>query len=65
MHLRLFEYPVNPEHVVQDLVEEDERNVQFFLVEDLESGLDVVSQFLLVDWQVVLGEPVTVQDGPR
>ena len=51
--------------MVQDLVEEDERNVQFFLVEDLESGLDVVSQFFLLDWQVVLGEPVTVQDGPR
>ena len=62
-HLILFEDPVNPEHVIEDFVKEHKRYVQLFLVEHLQPGLDVVSQLLLVYWEVVLGQPVTVQDG--
>ena len=36
------EAPVNPEHVVQHLVEQHERHVQLLLVEHLEPGLGVV-----------------------
>lgn len=35
--------PVNPEHVVQDLVEQDQRHVQLFLVEDFQPGFDIIS----------------------
>ena len=61
--LVLFEYPVNPEHMVEHLIEEYKRHVQLFLVEDLEPGLGVIPQFLAANWDVVLGEPVAVQDG--
>lgn len=35
--------PVNPEHVVQDLVEQDQRHVQLFLVENFQPGFDIIS----------------------
>ena len=49
--------------MIEDFVEEHKRYVQLLLVEHLQLGLDVVSQLLLVHWEVVLGQPVTVQDG--
>ena len=49
--------------MIKDFVKEHKRYVQLLLVEHLQPGLDVVSQLLLVHWEVVLGQPVTVQDG--
>jgi hypothetical protein len=34
--LRLPEDPVDPEHVIQDFVEQHQRHVQLFLVEDFQ-----------------------------
>ena len=53
-YLVLLEDPVNAEHVVQHFVEQHQRHVQFLLVEDLQPGLHVLSQLLLVHWNVVL-----------
>jgi len=64
-HLVLFENPVNPEHVVQHLIEEHQGNVQFLLIEHLQPGLDVLSQFLPVHRKIVLGEPVTIENWAR
>ena len=49
--------------MVEHLIEEYKRHVQFFLIEDLEPGLGVIPQFLAANWDIVLGEPVAVQDG--
>lgn len=46
--------PVNPEDMVQHFIEEHQRNVQLFFIEDLQTGLHVVSQLLLFYWDVVL-----------
>lgn len=46
--------PVNPEHVVQHLIEQNQGNIELFFVEDLQPRLDVISQFFLVHWDVVL-----------
>jgi len=35
--LRLSENPINSEDVIENLVEEDQRNVQLFFVENFES----------------------------
>ena len=40
MTLRLSEYPVNSEHVVKNLIEQDQGNVQLFLVENFQSGIE-------------------------
>ena len=63
MALRLPVDAVDAEDVVEDFVEEDEGDVEFLLVEDLETGLDVAAQLFLVDGHVVLGEPAAVEDG--
>ena len=51
--------------MVQHLVEEHQRHVQLFLVEDLQPRLHVIPQLFPAHWQVVLGQPVTEEDGPR
>ena len=48
--------------MIEDLVKENERDIQFFLVENLETCLHIVSELFLVYWKVLLGKPVTVQD---
>ena len=57
--------PVNAEDVVQHLVEEHQRHVQLLLVEDLQTGLHVVPELLLLHGDVVLqaweGTPVSKQ----
>ena len=53
-HLALLENPVNPEDMVQYLIEQHKWNVQLLLVEHLESCLNVVSQLFLVYWEIVL-----------
>lgn len=35
--------PVNPEHMVQHFIEQDQGNIQFFFIEDLQPSLDIVS----------------------
>jgi hypothetical protein len=61
--LRLPEDTVDAQDMIQHLVEENQRDVQLLLVEDPEAGLDVVAELLPVDGDVVLGEPVGVEDG--
>jgi len=48
MTLRLSEDSVYPENVIENLVEENERNVKLFLVENFEPGSDkkIVCKFL-------------------
>ena len=62
-HLDLLKDPIDPEHMVQDLVKEYQRHIQFLLIEHLQSGLHIVPQLLLLDREVVFGQPVAVQDG--
>lgn len=52
--LRSLYSPVNSEDVVQNLIKEHQRNIQLLLIEDLQTGLHVVSQFLLFHWDVIL-----------
>lgn len=40
--------------MVQHFIEEHQRDVKFLLIEDLQTGLHIVSQFLLFHWDVVL-----------
>ncbi|KAH6607744.1 hypothetical protein Trco_004057 [Trichoderma cornu-damae] len=61
--LRLPEDAVDAQHVLQDVVEQDERNVDLFLAERLEASGHEVPQLLPVDGDVVLGEPVGEQNG--
>ncbi|GJC94168.1 hypothetical protein ColKHC_02994 [Colletotrichum higginsianum] len=63
MALRLSENTVDPQDVFQDIVEQNERHVNLFLAEGLESGLDEVSELLPVDRYVVLRQPVREEDG--
>ena len=63
MYLGLLKDPVNSENMVEDLIEEHQRNIQFFLIEDLQSRLDIVPQLLSFHGKVVLGHPVAEQDG--
>lgn len=49
-----FDSPVNSEDMVQDLIEKYQRHVQLFLIENLQTRLHVVSQLLLLHWDVVL-----------
>lgn len=35
--------PVNPEHVVQHFVKQDQRDIQLFLVEDFQPCFDIIS----------------------
>ena len=49
--------------MIQYLIEEHQRYIQLLLVEYLEPSLDIVPQLLLVNWEVVLRQPVTVQYG--
>lgn len=53
-YLVLFEDSVNPEHMVQHLIEEHQWYIQLLLIEHFEPGLDIVPQLLLVNWKVVL-----------
>lgn len=62
-NLVLLEDPVYPEHMVEHLIEQDQRHIQLFLVEHLETSLHIFLQLLLLHWEVVLGQPVAVQDG--
>lgn len=55
-----FDSPVNSEDVVQHLIEEYQRHVQLFLIEDLQTGLHIVSQLLLLHWDVVLHPKTTL-----
>lgn len=59
-NLVLLEDPVYPEHMVEDLVEQDQRHIQLLLIEDLETSLHIIPQLLLLHWEVVLGQPVAV-----
>lgn len=52
-----FDSPVNSEDMVQDLVEKYQRHIQLFLIENLQTRLHVVSQLLLLHWDVVLHPP--------
>ena len=55
-HLRLLEDAVDPEHVVEHLVEEHERHVQLLLVEHLQPSLHVAPQLLPVTrWKLSKG----------
>ncbi|GKT85477.1 hypothetical protein Ct61P_03327 [Colletotrichum tofieldiae] len=62
MTLRLSEDTINAEDVFQNIVEENERHVNLFLAEGLESGLNKVSELLAVDGDVVLRKPVGEED---
>lgn len=62
--MTLLEDTIYPKHMVEDLVVEDERNVQFLLVEHLEPSLDVIPELLPAHRKVVLGQPVAVQNRP-
>jgi hypothetical protein len=46
--------------MIQNLVEEHQRYIQFLLIEYLEPGMDIVPQLFLVNWEVVLRQPVTI-----
>lgn len=46
--------PVNPEDMIQHLIEEHKRDVELFLIEDFQTGLHVIPQLLLFHWDVVL-----------
>lgn len=35
--------PVDPEHVVQHFIEQDQRNVKFFFIEDFQPCFDIIS----------------------
>lgn len=35
--------PVNPEHVVQHLIKQDQRNIELFFIEDFQPGFDIIS----------------------
>jgi|CryBogDrversion2_6_1035273.scaffolds.fasta_scaffold05105_1 hypothetical protein len=58
MALRLSKDSINAEDVIKNLVEENQRNVQFFLVEYFEAGFEVGAQFFSVDRNIVLRQPV-------
>ena len=58
MALRLSKDSINAEDVIKNLVEENQMNVQFFLVEYFEAGFEVRAQFFSVDRNVVLRKPV-------
>ena len=62
-YLFLLKYPVNPEHVVQDFIEQYKWDVELLFIEDLEPCVDILPQLLLVYCRVVLGEPVGEQNG--
>ena len=49
--------------MIQYFIEEHQWYIQLLLIEYLEPGLDIVPKLLLVNWEVVLRQPVTVQDG--
>lgn len=61
-YLFLLEDPIYPEHMIQDLIEEHQRDIQFLLIEDLETSLHVVTKLLPLHGEVILGQPVAVQD---
>lgn len=46
--------PVNPEDMVQHLVEQHQWDIQLLLIEDFQTGLYIVPQLLLFHWDVVL-----------
>ena len=48
--------------MVQHVIEEDKRYVELFLVEDLQTGLRVLSKDFTVNRDIVLGSPVREQD---
>lgn len=53
--------PVDPEDVVQHLIEQHQWNVQLFFIEDLQTGLDIVPQLFLFHWDVVLHHKQEIQ----
>lgn len=54
MSQRLSQDSVNSQNVFEDFVEYDDWHIELFFVENLESGLDVSLEFILVNWHVVL-----------
>lgn len=52
--LRDYYSPVDPEDVVQHLIEQHQWDVQLFFIEDLQTGLHIVPQLFLFHWDVVL-----------
>lgn len=40
----------------------NQRHVQFFFIKDFETSLDVMPEFLSINWDVVLVHPVRVKD---
>lgn len=46
--------PVDPEHVVQHFIKQDQGDVQLFFVEDFQPRFDVISQLFLVYGDVIL-----------
>lgn len=62
MSLGLSEYSIHSEYMFQHFVKEDERDVEFFLVKDLQPESDIFSQPFPIHGRVVLAEPVGVED---
>jgi hypothetical protein len=62
MTLNLSEHSVDTKDVIEDVVEEDQRNVELFFVEDSETSLRVFSKLFSIDGDVVLAQPVRVED---
>jgi hypothetical protein len=50
--------------VLQHLVKYHDRHVQLLLVENLETGLDVLFEFEAIDGDIVFGEVVAEKNGP-
>lgn len=63
MTLHLTEDTIDTEDVVEDIVEQDQGNVEFFLVEHAQSCLGVLPQQLAVNWDIILRCPVGVENG--
>ena len=55
--MNLSEYTINTQNVIQDIVEQSERNIECF-VENFETGFGVFTEDFTVDGDVVLRGPV-------
>ena len=56
--MNLSEYTIDTQNVIQDVVEQDERDIEFFFVENFETGFGVFTEDFTVDGDVVLRGPV-------
>jgi len=61
---RLPEHTINAQDMLQDIVENHQLDIKLLLVEHAQSILDVLTQFLCAYGAILLGQPVTEQDGP-